>query len=63
MSVDRLIVICDSSEDKKGSVRFFPSGDSVDVNGKPAFDSIYINRTFLGKPTPKIIRVTIEEVL
>jgi len=49
-------IIFDIPEDKKHSVCY------KTAQADPAITSIYVQRSALGKPTPKKIKVTIEEI-
>lgn len=54
--METLEVVFDQQVGKKHSVCFKTS--QLD----PAVSAIYVSRTHLGKPVPRVIRVTIEEV-
>jgi len=54
--MDKQIIVFNKQEPKKHSVCF--KTDQADA----AVTSIYIMRTSLGRPVPKTIKVTIEEV-
>ncbi len=53
--MEKQVIVFDSSDPKKHSIRFNTSQD------KAAIESIYVRREVLGKSVPTKLKVTIEE--